>query len=79
MVNKDNTLTVEYLLKAVADGRVRTDMPLGVLVGGKQVILGVDAFELHTYEDGSQVFMIHCPEDRPVSTSPGSQSSEVGF
>lgn len=80
MVNRDNTLTVMHLLQAVADGRVRTDMPLGVVVCGQTQVLGVVAHELHTYKDGTVVFVIHTEAtDRLVSDNVGETSSEVGL
>ncbi len=80
MVNRDNTLTVEWLLKAVADGRVRTDQPIGVVVRGETQVLGIDAFELHTYKDGTQVFVMHTESaDRPAATFVGDSAAEVGF
>jgi hypothetical protein len=68
MVNRDNTLTVEWLMKAVADGRVRMDMPIGVI------------FELHTYKDGTQVFVMHTEASRrAVADEPGETAAEVGL
>jgi hypothetical protein len=80
MVNPNNTLTVEFLLKALADGRITKDQPLGVIVGGETRILGVNSFELHTYESGEKVLMI-CTEtqSRPVAYDPGISAAEVGF
>jgi len=78
-VNKDNTLTVAHLLRALADGRISPDMPLGVVVCGESRVLGVVAHELHTYQD-AVVFVIHTEKtSRPVSDNVGESSSEVGF
>ena len=80
MVNRDNTLTVEWLLKAVADGRVRADQPLGVIVRGETRVLGIDSFELHTYADGTKVFVAHTESAaRPVASEPGQSAAEVGL
>lgn len=80
MVNRDNTLTVEFLLKAVADGRVKPDMPLGVIFAGLSTVHGIDAFEVHTYKDGTQVFVMHTEVSRrAVASEPGEKSEEVGL
>ena len=81
MVNRDNTLTVEWLLKAVADGRVRTDMPIGVVSHSRASdVLGVDAFEIHTYADGTKVFVMHCESvQRPVASEAATETTEVGL
>lgn len=80
MVNRDNTLTVEWLLKALADGRVRTDQPIGVVVMGETRVLGVVAFEVHTYKDGTQVFAMHTETAaRPVADTVGETAAEVGL
>jgi hypothetical protein len=80
MVNKDNTLTVAWLLKALADGRVKPDMPIGVVVCGETRVLGVVAHELHTYKDGTVVFVVNTESaNRPVSDNVGETSAEVGL
>jgi hypothetical protein len=80
MVNRDNTLTVEWLLKAVADGRVRTDMPIGVIFAGLSTVHGVDSFEVHTYKDGTKVFVMHTEVSRrAVADEPGEDRAEVGL
>lgn len=58
-VNKDNTLTVGHLMRALKDGRISEDMPIGVIVYGEIKVLGVVAHEIHTYDDGSKVFIAH--------------------
>lgn len=47
MIDKDQTLTVADLLAAVADGRVRPEMPLAVNVRRGGRLDCVLAFELH--------------------------------
>jgi hypothetical protein len=80
MVNKNNTLTVAHLLKSVADGRVKPDMPIGVIRYGTTDVVGIVAFELHTYPDGTQVFVAHCETpNRPVAHTPGETAAEVGL
>ncbi len=80
MVNRDNTLTVEWLMKAVADGRVRMDMPIGVIFAGLSTVHGIDSFELHTYKDGTQVFVMHTEVSRrTVADEPGETCAEVGL
>lgn len=80
MINKDNTLTVGHLLKALSDGRITQDMPIGVVVYGDTKILGVVAHEIHTYKDGSKVFVAHVETPmRPVSDNVGDSSAEVGL
>ncbi len=80
MVNKDNTLTVAWLLKALADGRVKPDMPIGVVVCGETRVLGVVAHELHTYKDGTVVFVAHTETKlRPVAGDVGETAAEVGL
>ncbi len=54
MINKDKTLTVAELVSAIADGRIRMDMPIAILDCGTDSIRGVNAFEIHTHKDGSQ-------------------------
>lgn len=79
-VNKDNTLTVAHLLKALADGRISPDMPIGVVVQGETKVLGVVAHELHTYKDGQVIFVAHTESvHRPVSDNVGESSAEVGL
>lgn len=78
--NPDNTLTVAWLMKALADGRVSMDQPIGVIVRGETRVLGVDAFELHSYQDGGRVFVMHTESvDRPVAFEPGATAAEVGL
>ena len=80
MVNRDNTLTVAHLLQAVADGRVHPDMPLGVVTWGETRVLGVVAHELHTYTDGTVVFVIHTATPaHPVSDKVGDSAADVGL
>jgi len=80
MVNKDNTLTVAWLLKAVADGRVTVDMPIGILLHGDDKLVGVCAAELYTYKDGQKVFVIHTEtSERPLATELGEYAAEVGL
>jgi hypothetical protein len=80
LVNRDNTLTVAHLLKALADGRISPDMPIGVVVCGETKVLGVVAHELHTYKDGTVVFVAHTEvTHRPVSDDVGETSAEVGL
>jgi hypothetical protein len=54
MINKDKTLTVGMLSKALKDGRLNVDMPIAILDCGTDSIRGVHAFEIHTHKDGSQ-------------------------
>ena len=80
MVNKNNTLTVEHLVHAVADGLIRMDMPIGVISPGFDGIKGVDAFELCTFKDGTKVFVIHTESmGRLVSYDLPETAQEVGF
>ena len=77
LVNKDNTLTVAHLIKATADGRVSTNMPIGIVV--RDQVLGINCFEVYTYADGSQCLVMHMETARrPVATSVGDTSFEVG-
>ncbi len=78
MVNKDNTLTVGHLLKSVLDGKVTKDMPVGVLTRDGNPVLGVEAFVLHTYSDGTQVLMVQCaPAHQPVASHGAPTTAEV--
>ena len=80
MVNKGNTLTVAHLLKALSDGRISPDMPIGVVVCGETRVLGVVAHELHTYKDGTVVFVAHTENvNRAVSDTVGESAAEVGL
>lgn len=79
MVNRDNTLTVQHLLAAAADGRVDVNMPIGVIFAGLTSVHGICAFELHTYPDGAKVLVAHTePSRRLVADNPGEFSAEVG-
>lgn len=80
MVNKGNTLTVAHLLKALADGRITPDMPIGVVMCGDYQVLGVVSYKLHTYKDGTVVFVAYTKStSRPVSDNTGESSAEVGL
>jgi hypothetical protein len=79
-MNKENTLTLDFLLRALQDGRVKPDMPIGIIVYGQTVVVGACAFEIHTYKDGSQVFVIHTENGyRPCADKPGDTCAEVGL
>lgn len=77
MVNRDNTLTVHELLHAVANGLVNTHIALGVVLSGKDKVLGVEAFELHTYPEGRKVLVIHCNEEHLVAERLGDKATEL--
>jgi hypothetical protein len=68
---------------ALADGRVKVDMPIGVLFRGLETVHGVDSFEVQTYGEGGmteKVFVL-CTEvaRRPVASVPGDLREEVGL
>ncbi len=54
MVNKNNTITVDTLLAMLKDGRITRDMPLAIW-DNTQGVRGINAVEIHTYKDGTQV------------------------
>ena len=58
MINKSKTLTVAELLSILSDKRINPDMPLTTRDNSSGAIRGVVAFDIHTYEDGSQALSI---------------------
>lgn len=73
MINKDKTITVADLLKMLADGRVHNRMAVTVWDQENGVSRGVQAVEIHTYEDGSQALSFFlgesCADVDQLSTS----------
>lgn len=54
MINKDRTVTVAELLAILADGRITPDMPIAIWDSATGTIRGINAFEIHTFKDGSK-------------------------
>ncbi len=74
MVNKDKTLTVAHLLGMLRDGRITPDLPIAMFSERESaVVRGIDAFELYTCKDGSQVLVFFggavCADLKDVETT----------
>jgi hypothetical protein len=80
-MNKDNTLTVAHLLKALKDGRITEDMPIAVVRNDAPYLLGVDSMEIHRFVDKDEKVFCICTETlaRPVSWVAGDFTTEVGL
>ncbi len=78
MVNNKNTLQVKHMLNASCCGLVSVETPIGVIVNGDFKTLGIISFELHTFEDGKKVLVMHTgPSENPVSKVAAVGSQEI--